>query len=80
MNNELLNMFLSLDGDAYVRSLLLAAIRDNAQSDGAETFNFNVFDVTLDYGRKKAMVVNILTVGEDATIELGIEEFAATLK
>lgn len=80
MNNELLSLFLSLDGDAYVRSLLLAAIRDNAQSESAETFNFNVFDVTLDYGRKKAIVAGVLTVGENATIELGIEEFAATLK
>lgn len=82
MNTELLNTFLSEDGDAHARHKLLDGIRKQRAS-GAPTvreFTFNRFKVTLDFEAKQVSLQDDLTVGPQGEYKLGLDEFEKALQ
>jgi hypothetical protein len=82
MNAELLNTFLSEDGDAHSRQKLLDAIRKQ-RPPGApmvREFTFNRFNVTLDFEGKQVSLQDDLTVGPQGEYKLSLDEFEKALQ
>jgi hypothetical protein len=82
MNTELLNIFLSEDGDAHARHKLLNAIREQktAGTPVVREFTFNRFKVTLDFEAKKASLQDDLTVGPQGEYKVSLDEFEKALQ
>ena len=82
MNTELLYTFLSEDGDAHVRQKLLNAIREQRATGNRliQEFNFNRFNILLDFDAKQASLRDDLTVGPEGEHKLGLDEFEKALQ
>ena len=82
MNAELLNTFLSEDGDANVRPKLLDAILKQraAGTPMIREFTFNRFIVTLDFETRQVLLQDDLTVGPQGEYRLGLEKFERALR
>jgi hypothetical protein len=82
MNTELLNIFLSEDGDSHARHKLLNAIHEH-KATGApmlREFTFNRFKVTLDFEAKKVSLQDDLTVDPQGEYKLSLDEFEKALQ
>ena len=82
MNAELLNIFLSEDGDAHARDKLLDSISKQRATATplVHEFTFNRFNVTLDFEAKKVSLQDDLTVGPQGEYELSLDEFEKALQ
>jgi hypothetical protein len=82
MNVKLLDIFLSEDGDAHARRKLLDSIREQ-RTTGAplvREFNFNRFNVTLDFETKQVSLQDDMTTGPEGECRFGLEEFEKALQ
>lgn len=82
MHTELLNIFLSEDGDAHARHKLLNAIREQ-KATGApmvRKFTFNRFNVTLDFEANNVSLQDDLTVEPQGEYKLSLDEFENALQ
>ena len=82
MNTELLNIFLSEDGDTHAGQKLLSAIGTQraAGSPMMRKFTFNRFNVTLDFEAKVVFLQDDLTVGPQGEYKLSMSEFEKALR
>ena len=82
MNAELLDRFLSEDGDFHARHKLIDAIRIQRSNSTPikQDFNFIRFSVTLDLEQKCVFLRDDLTVGPEGKYSLSLEEFERALE
>jgi hypothetical protein len=82
MNTELLNIFLSEDGDAHARHKLLNAIHVQKATGTPMVceFTFNRFNVTLDFEARKVSLHDDLTVDPQGEYMLSLDEFEKALQ
>jgi hypothetical protein len=82
MNAELLNIFLSEDGDAHARHKLLNAIREQKATSApmVRKFTFNRFNVTLNFEAKKVSLQDDLTIDPQGEYNLSLDEFEKALQ
>jgi hypothetical protein len=75
----LLERFLAEEASPHVRSLLMGAVAD-AQTDAQvlrREFNFNVFDLVIDFRTKSVKIADVLA--SNAAVELSIEELLTAM-
>jgi hypothetical protein len=77
VNAELLNIFLSDDGDVHARHKRLDAISKQRPTSTTvvREFSFNRFNVTLDFEAKRVSLQNDLTLGPQGEYKPSLEEF-----
>ena len=78
--NGLFNRFLTQEATPYVRSLIIKAINEGqcARSTSIKIFEFNVFDVELNFFKSTALISDVLDV--NSNFEVSIEEFKKALQ
>jgi len=81
MTPRLLSEFFDLDCDATVRQILLAEIRTHGteKTDVVREFNFNQFNIYLDFQNRQVKVEDELDVSEQGSCFVSLAEFAAAL-
>jgi hypothetical protein len=81
MNQKVLSEFLSEDGDAYARQQLVAAMREGKLVGRVlQKFNFNRFNVSLDFAAEEVVIEDDLTPGPDGEWKLAMSEFEKILQ
>jgi hypothetical protein len=82
MNTELLNTFLSEDGDAYARRELLDAISQQRTTGTplARKYTFNRFNLILDFETNQALLEDDLTVGPEGEYKIDLAKFERALQ
>ena len=79
MNEKLIQNFLDEDGDEYSRSLLRDCIRENRSKDHRKEFNFNQFNVILDFKAGTALLQDEFEPGVEGEVELSLTQFESYL-
>ncbi|MGW7775509.1 hypothetical protein ACTWM0_21505 [Pseudomonas machongensis] len=74
---SLMKQFIAQELDANVRSVLNGAIAERASSDNVliREFEFNCFDVVLDFERGVVRLQDTLSSGDESYIELLLSDF-----
>jgi hypothetical protein len=82
MNAKLLDIFLSEDGDAHARQKLLDSIREQRTTGTplVREFNFNRFNVTLNFETKQVFLEDDLTTGPEGERKFSLDEFEKALQ
>jgi hypothetical protein len=75
--DSLLQQFLAEDGTPYVQALLVDAVDEYAARPAArqKRFEFNRFDVTLDFDSKSVLIEDVLEPGIGGETRIGLDEF-----
>ena len=82
MSNDLVRRFVEQELNACVRSTLDAALQERAESKNVlmREFEFNCFDVTLDFENEVVTLQDVLSSGADSSVELPISDFVSICK
>ena len=78
MNMNVIERFVQQELDAHVRGVLQGAIDENRGSENVykREFEFNSFDVVLDFSRGLVIVQDVLIAGEDGEQEVSMSDFS----
>ena len=78
--NDIFNRFMTQEATPYVRSLILDEINEGLRTNSTSTkiFEFNVFDVELNFLKNTALISDVLDVNFD--LEVNLEEFKKALQ
>lgn len=79
--NQVLKDFINLELDDYARRLILSAVKKHGNNPGLcrEGFEFNVFDVTLDFEKEQVLLENVLEPPGSGFVELELSRFIAII-
>lgn len=77
MNMNVIERFVQQELDAHVRGRLQSAIDEKRSSENVykREFEFNSFDVVLDFSRGMVIVQDVLIAGEDGEQEVSMSDF-----
>ncbi|MEX5554671.1 hypothetical protein [Pseudomonas pergaminensis] len=77
MNMNVIERFVQQELDAHVRGVLQGAIDEKRSSENVykREFEFNSFDVVLDFSRARVIVQDVLIAGEDGDQEISMSDF-----
>lgn len=82
MTNDLVQRFVEQELNSSVRSTLGAALQERAESKNVLTryFEFNCFDVSLDFENGVVTLQDVLSSGADSSVEIPISNFISICK
>lgn len=82
MNMNVIERFVQQELDDHVRGALQGAIDEKRGSENVykREFEFNSFDVVLDFSRGVAIVQDVLIAGEDGDQEISMSAFVDVCK
>ncbi|MDD9950628.1 MAG: hypothetical protein OXT67_03590 [Zetaproteobacteria bacterium] len=80
MNEILINAFLDEDGDEYTRAMLMDCIQKNRGKAYRREFNFNQFNVILDFKAETSVIRDEFETGEEGEIKMSLKQFEYYLK
>lgn len=77
MSMNVIERFVQQELDAHVRGGLQSAIDEKRSSENVykREFEFNSFDVVLDFSRGMVIVQDVLIAGEDGDQEISMSDF-----
>jgi hypothetical protein len=77
MMNSVLKQFLAEEAVPYVRNLIFAAVDEHEKnpSEFQRRFEFNRFDVTLNYAKSTVLIEDVLDSEASGEVTLPIKEF-----
>lgn len=80
MDNHLIIEFFNEDGDEYSCNLLLKCISKFKDKDYQEEFNFNRFNITLNFNTNVALIQDEFDTSEAGELEVSLSVFENQLR
>ena len=83
---NILEQFLTEEANSHVRRVILAAAQEHERkealprSEMTRTFEFNRFEVTLDFAHDLALIADVLNPVPSGELHLPLDEFLARLR
>ncbi len=75
----LMKQFLDQEATPYVRKLLRDSISVRSSSEMRKRFEFNCFEILLDFESNTVLIEDVMDVGPSGTLRVDMAEFAKCL-
>lgn len=79
--NDLLRQFVDQEATAYVKKLIDDAVSQHDEQPCLEKkiFEFNRFEITLDFSNNLVRIEDVLEVGVEGEVSIGLDDFVKLL-